>query len=215
MLNTATVNALLDSIVLDRLSLHSAYSASGANELVGGSYARVAATFGAASGGARTLQAPVTFSVPAASTVAYVGAWTNAGSVFRGMFPVGALYATYQIEGSYNGPNQALYNRMLCHSVWDAVPMVPIVFLGSSPPDGIIEGQKLWAETSVWVEPENDIPHRMWIATSDPSGGVFVPGSYVNPTSQPTGSNKVSRRNEYALPNGGQFTLTAMGIGVA
>jgi len=74
-------------------SLHSAYSATGTSELSGGSYARQAATWAAASGSPRTKVSTgspaASFSVPA-STVAWVGRWdaVTAGN-FLGMGPAG------------------------------------------------------------------------------------------------------------------------------
>jgi hypothetical protein len=74
------------------LSLHTAYSATGANEVTGGSpaYARKAAVWNAAASGQKALNAGVTFDVPA-GTVAFVGFWTavTAGT-FLGMQPASA-----------------------------------------------------------------------------------------------------------------------------
>ena len=72
-------------------SLHTAYSASGANELTGGSYARVAITWGSASSNAISLSGtPYTLNVPASTTVAFVGFWTaSSGGTFQGMTPLG------------------------------------------------------------------------------------------------------------------------------
>jgi hypothetical protein len=70
-------------------SLHSAYSATGANELTGGSpaYARQAVTWSAASGGSMSMSGTLTFNVPA-STVAFIGFWDALTSGnFQGMFP--------------------------------------------------------------------------------------------------------------------------------
>lgn len=73
------------------VSLHTGDpSTTGANEVSGGSpaYARKQATWNAASGGARTLQADLTFDVPAC-TVAWVGLWDSATTGnFRGKHDV-------------------------------------------------------------------------------------------------------------------------------
>ncbi len=70
-------------------SLHSAYSATGGNELSGGSpaYARVALSWSAASGGSKSLSStPAAINVPASSTVAFVGLWSaSPGGTFGGM----------------------------------------------------------------------------------------------------------------------------------
>jgi hypothetical protein len=72
-------------------SLHSAYSSSGANELAGGSYARIAIAWGTASAEAMALSGtPYTFNVPASSTVAWIGFWDALTSGnFQGMLPNG------------------------------------------------------------------------------------------------------------------------------
>jgi hypothetical protein len=74
-------------------SLHTAYSASGANELAGGSpaYARVALTWNSASGGQKSLAAgTAAHNVPGGSTVAWVGYWdASSAGTFLGMSPAG------------------------------------------------------------------------------------------------------------------------------
>ncbi len=78
---------------LTHMSLHSAYSASGANELTGGSpaYARQPITWGAAASGAMALSGTETFDVPPASTVAFIGFWDALTSGnFHGMAPAGS-----------------------------------------------------------------------------------------------------------------------------
>jgi hypothetical protein len=81
-------------------SLHSAYSATGANELSGGSpaYARLALTWSTASGGSKAISGVTggPFNVPAGQTVAFVGLWSAATSgTFAAMGANGgaAMYA--------------------------------------------------------------------------------------------------------------------------
>lgn len=84
-------NSMLDALDIASLSLHSAYSATGANEATGGSpaYARLAATFAPAGAGTKSLLgAPYTFNLPI-GTVAWVGLW-DGSSVFQGMLPIGS-----------------------------------------------------------------------------------------------------------------------------
>jgi hypothetical protein len=89
-LNTTGLNTLLDSgkAGIAFLSLHSGAVGSGSgNELTGGSpaYARKAATWAAASGGASALSGSYVFDVPAGSTVSRVGFWTAlSGGTFLG-----------------------------------------------------------------------------------------------------------------------------------
>lgn len=78
-------------------SLHTAYSATGANEVTGGSYARqgsLTAAWGTATNATPSVKAlstpPSAFPVPAATTVAYIGFWSAVTSgTFAGMGPNG------------------------------------------------------------------------------------------------------------------------------
>ena len=91
-------NSMLDSLTVDACSLHSADpGATGANEISGGSYTRQAPTFNAASTGARALNADLTFSVPAGSTVSFVGYWS--GTTFIGSDQVAS--ESFSADGQY------------------------------------------------------------------------------------------------------------------
>jgi hypothetical protein len=97
---TTAQDQMLDSLnggspssIIAYASLHSAYSATGSNELTGGSpsYARQAVTWSSA-GSASKVSASVAgnFNVPASSTVAFVGLWSLVSSgTFAGMGPNG------------------------------------------------------------------------------------------------------------------------------
>lgn len=136
MIPDATANAMLDAITVDRVSLHTAYSSTGANEVTGGSpaYARQTVTFNAAASRARVLAADATFDVPAATTVQFIGRWTNAGSVFRGMEAAagaGFSESDYQIDVTNNrvlAEGHALVNDNR------------VAFYGGTPPTGLTEG---------------------------------------------------------------------------
>lgn len=69
-----------------KVSLHTADPGeTGANELVGGSYARQTVTFNAASAGQITNSASVDFAGMPAATITHVGLWDSAGTpVFLG-----------------------------------------------------------------------------------------------------------------------------------
>lgn len=81
-------NTLLGASDINTISLHSGDpGGSGtANEVTGGGYSRQSATFAAASGGERVLNANVDFTTPASQSVTYLGFW--AGATFRGSAPV-------------------------------------------------------------------------------------------------------------------------------
>ena len=95
-LTTLSADYLLDRWGTNKalyLSLHTAYSASGANELTGGSppYARLAASWSSAAANSKALAGtPYSFNVPASTTVAFVGQWDAlTGGNFQGMTPAG------------------------------------------------------------------------------------------------------------------------------
>lgn len=93
-LSPTAANGLLtqwDTAYASFASLHTAYSATGASEVSGGTYARVAVTFAAPSGQSMSLSGgPYTLNVPASTTVEFVGFWSaSSGGTFGGMFPAG------------------------------------------------------------------------------------------------------------------------------
>jgi hypothetical protein len=101
----ATLNAAGTEVITTLggkyISLHSASpGTTGANEITGGTYARVATTWGAESGGV-SVGSQVTINVPAGATIAYFGintAATGAAYVDGGPLPASE---TYSGAGSY------------------------------------------------------------------------------------------------------------------
>lgn len=83
-------NTMLSALSVATLSLHSAYSGSGANELSGGvpAYARLPATSGSPANGTMSITVASSFDVPDAATVGWLGLW-NASGTFLGMAPNG------------------------------------------------------------------------------------------------------------------------------
>lgn len=123
------------------LSLHSAYSSTGANELTGGTpaYARKAATWSPASGRSKALTTGVTFDVPAAATVRWIGLYdaVTAGN-FLGMVPNGggipedfAVNSAGVTSNTFDAPAHGFANGDSV-VVW-AVP-------GATLPTGVSEG---------------------------------------------------------------------------
>jgi hypothetical protein len=121
------------------ISLHSAYSASGANELTGGSpaYARQAATWGSAASNSMTLSGTYTWNVPASSTVAFIGFWSAlTGGVFQGMFPDSAGASPY----AFAAPSSTS-TLLAPGSAYSATqPVVVYAPAGSSLPSGLTAG---------------------------------------------------------------------------
>lgn len=73
---------------ISHLSLHTADPGStGTSEVTGGGYARLAVSWGTASGGVAEATAAVTFDVPDNITVTHVGYWSaSSGGTFRGSY---------------------------------------------------------------------------------------------------------------------------------
>jgi hypothetical protein len=100
---TAAKNEMLDALTVNLLSLHTGDpGAAGANnEVTGGGYARQAATFNAASGGARALNADVPFTGPADEDVLFIGFWEDGSpDVFIGSAAVSGDQA-FNAAGNY------------------------------------------------------------------------------------------------------------------
>ena len=83
------------------ISLHTASpGTSGANEVAGGSYARAATTWGAASGSSRA-GSQVTINVPAGTTITHFGIWSaSSGGVYKRGGPLSSQ-ETYGGAGTY------------------------------------------------------------------------------------------------------------------
>lgn len=98
---TTAKNAMLDSLTLDRIRLHSGDpGAAGTNNALGAGLS--AATFGAASASARTLSSGVAVTGLAASqSVTHFSVWTNAGTVFRGSGTISSGDVTANAAGEY------------------------------------------------------------------------------------------------------------------
>lgn len=121
---------MLDALVITDASAHSAFpGVTGANELSGGGYARVAASFGSATTGVRSLSSGVNLTIPAGATVRWLGLWN--ASTFLG-------YAV----------NAGVPREFICDSATDTVACPAhgyvdtnkIVFYGDAVPGGLTEG---------------------------------------------------------------------------
>ncbi len=79
-LSTYGQNQALDHIGDTVVGFASAHTAdpgdTGTSEVSGGSYARKAISFAAASGGSKAISGTVVFDIPAGTTVTHVGLWT-------------------------------------------------------------------------------------------------------------------------------------------
>ena len=129
---TTTKDNLLNGQTINKASLHTAFpGTTGANEVTGGSpaYAQKAITMNASSGGSRSLNAAVTFDVPAC-TVKWIGFWNS--TAFVGCAPNGgatpknfmAVPSTDLIQSTGHG--------------W--ADTQKIVFFNGTAPGGLTEG---------------------------------------------------------------------------
>ncbi len=83
---TATKDTMLNAITATTIGAHTAFpGGTGANEVTGGSYARVAATFAASSGATRSLSSAVNLAIPTGTTVRWMSLWN--GATFVGYSP--------------------------------------------------------------------------------------------------------------------------------
>ncbi len=126
------------------MSLHSAYSASGANELSGGSYARVAVTWGSASSNSIALSGtPYNLNAPSSSTVEFIGFWNaSSGGTFAGMVPAGNASAY-----AFSAPS-ATSTLLAPGSSYSAnVQVVVFNTGGSALPSGLTAGTVYWTKS--------------------------------------------------------------------
>lgn len=147
----AAKNAMLDAIDeaaagigAKYVSLHSAYSASGASELTGGSpaYARKAATWNAAASGSKALSGNLAFDVAAGATVAFVGLWdaVSAGN-FLGMWANGGgAVKPFALDDT-----TADTFKCAAHGLANDDR---VVFYGSALPAGVTQGTVYWVINS-------------------------------------------------------------------
>jgi hypothetical protein len=195
MITDTTANAMLDAITLDLCSLHTAYSATGTNEVTGGSpaYARKAITIAAASGRARSASTQPVFDVPAAATVQFVGLWTNAGTVFRGMWPAGGSEFDYQVDVTNNrilAEGHALANDNR------------VTFIGGTPPTGLTEGTVYWVVGVTASDPD-------YFQVSLTQGGAAI-----DITGTGSGQCKASKLVPETFAAQGTYTVTGLTVGI-
>lgn len=100
--STTAKNQALDAITVDRVSLHSGDPGTdGVNGYISAA-GRQAATFNAASGGERLLNADVAFTgMSAGQSVTHFGVWLNAGTVFKCGAAIASGDVTANAAGEY------------------------------------------------------------------------------------------------------------------
>ncbi|MGL6289285.1 MAG: hypothetical protein ACRC2H_01195 [Silanimonas sp.] len=142
MLTTAARNAMLDGFNGTHLSLHSAYSATGLNELTGGTpaYARRPVTYAAAAAEAKAASNQPLFDVPAAAVVRFIGRWTAiTGGIFLGMTAAGGAEKQFSVDPAtelIKSPAHGFLNDQR------------VVFYGGLAPTGLTEGTSYFVITA-------------------------------------------------------------------
>lgn len=182
-------NAMLDAGGITHASLHTAYSASGANELTGGSpaYARKSITFAAAASGSKAASNTPQFDVAAATTVRFVGMWDAASNGnFKGMIALGGSekeIISIDLTGdAITVPAHGLANND------------KVVFYGGTPPAPLAEGT---------------VYYVVGAATDTIQVAATQGGAAINLTALPDGQCVVSKIFEETFANQGTLTLNA------
>jgi hypothetical protein len=187
-LTTTARNQALDAISIDQMSLHSAFpGATGANELAGSGYARVACTFNAASGGVRTVSAVTNFTVGSGHTVRWAGLW--GGGVFKGYSPNGGSPKEFQADASTD--------VITCPSHGYA-SNDPVVFYGGTVPAGLVEGTIYYA---------SDVTANTFKVSATAGGAA------IDLTGAGAADCVVSRIVENAYGGAGTHTINSWSIG--
>lgn len=181
-------NEALNGIVIDQLSLHSGFPGEiGANELTGGGYARVSATFNASSGGVRNLSAPANFTVGAGQTVRWVVGW-GAGQP-KIYSPNGGSPREFQVDLGANTVSVPAHGY---------VDNDLVVFYGGTIPGGLSAG------TIVYVV--NATTDTFQVATT--AGGAAIDITTAGGT-----DCVVSRITESAYGGADTHTINTWGLG--
>lgn len=181
-LSAATKNAMLDNWGVNALSLHTAYSASGANEVTGGSYTRETVTFSAANAGAKATSNQPVFDVPA-TTVRWIGKWATA--TFAGMTPNGGSEKEFFVDVSAD--------TVTCYAHGYSNGQT-IVFFGDTPPAPLVEG------TVYYVT--NQTADTFTVAST-------LGGATINLTAAPGAACVVSKIVEEVFASPGTLTVTS------
>lgn len=196
MLTDARANAILDTEFAagDKLSLHTAYSITGANEVAGGSYARQTITYAAAGSRSKATSGNIDVPVPAANTIAFIGVWNSAGTVFRGMWPNGGTERSFQVD--------LTNNRIYCegHSMANDQR---VVFTGTTLPTGLTAGTPYWVVGVTAGDPD-------YYQVSATQGGAAIDIT----TSQPSADARASNIVLETYGADGTHRVTSLSVGM-
>lgn len=193
MLTDARVNAMLDTefASLDKMSLHTAYSATGTNEIASGGYARQTITWSAAAGRSKASSGNIDFTMAAADAPAWIGVWNSAGTVFRGMWPNSGTDYSYQLDLTNNriyaeGHGLANDNR--------------VAFTGATVPTGLTAGTIYWVVGVTAGDPD-------YFQVSSTQGGAAI-----DITGQHSADSRVSKIVIETYGSGGTHRVSSFSV---
>lgn len=166
MIPTTRVNSLLDTeyAANDKLSLHTAFSLAGANEVTGGSYARQAITWAAAASRSKASIGNIDVPVPAGTTVSWIGVWDSAGTTFKGMVANGGSEKQFQLD--------LTNNRVYCEAHGLANDD-RVVVTGDTVPTGLTAGTPYWVVGVTAGDPD-----YLQIASSQGGAAIDITGQH-------------------------------------
>lgn len=188
MFTDACRNLMLDAAGVTHLSLHTAYSATGASEVSGGSpaYARKSISYAAASAAAKASSSSPVFDVPASTTVRWVGRWTAlTGGTFLGMEANGGSEQEFAVDLTADTVLEPGHGRAADSK---------IVFYGDTVPTGLTEG------TVYFVRNPTTDTYQV---------GATAGGSAINLTGYPGRKCVVSTIVEEAFAAQGTHTISS------
>lgn len=196
MLTDARINTILDTefAASDKLSLHTAFSLTGANEVTGGSYAKQTITYAAAASRSKATSGNIDVPVPAGTTVAWIGVWNSVLTVFRGMFPNGGTERSFQVD--------LTNNRIYCEG-HGMVNDQRAVFTGAALPTGLTAGTAYWVVGTTAGDPD-------YFQVAATQGGAAIDIT----TSQPSADARVSNIVLETYGADGTHRVTSLSVGM-
>ena len=191
----ARVNAMLDGefATNDKMSLHTAFSLTGSNEVTGGSYARQTITWASAASRSKASSGNIEFPVAAAVTVAFIGVWDSAGTTFRGMWPNAGTERSYQVD--------LTNNRIYCEG-HGMVDNDRVVFTGATVPTGLTAGTVYYVVGTTAGDPD-------YFQASATLGGAAI-----DITAQASADSRVSNIVLETYGSAGTHRVTSFSVGM-
>jgi hypothetical protein len=193
MLSDSCANGMLDNQFPSGagnvyLSVHSAFSSTGAS-LLG---SKTSANFSAASGRSKALSANCDIAVTAGSTVRWIGLWDATQATFRGMLPNGST-------GDFSFQVDVTNNKILCEAHGLANDD-KVAFHGGTAPTGTTEGTVYWVVGVTPADPDT-------FQVSSTQGGAAI-----DITGQPAAGCAVSKIVEEVYAANGTHRVSTLTI---